>query len=192
MEILIVNACVRKKSRTIKLARQLAKKLGGNVSEVFLEKERIKPMYGLPLVDRSILLEAGELWAEEFAYAHQFAEADVVIFAAPYWDLSFPAVLKIYLENINIVGIAFRYREDGSIEGLCKAKRVYYVTTSGGDVESTYGYGYIKALANKFWGVKYTKLIKAEGLDIQGADVNAIMADAISKIRSMHKIDSGK
>ncbi len=192
MEILIVNACVRKKSRTIKLARQLAKKLEGNVTEVFLEKERIEPVYGLSLVDRNILLEAGELWTDDFNYARQFAEADVVIFAAPYWDLSFPAVLKIYLENVNIVGIAFRYREDGTIEGLCKAKRIYYVSTSGGTIDSTYGYGYVKALANKFWGVEYTKHIKAEGLDIKGADPDAIMKNALSKIESMHKIKTEK
>ena len=90
MEILLVNACVRKKSRTIKLARKLAEKLGGNVTEIFLEKERIKPLYGLPLVDRNIFLASGELWTEEFEYARQFAEADAIIFAAPYWDYSFP------------------------------------------------------------------------------------------------------
>ena len=84
MEILLINSCVRKKSRTIKLARQLAKKLGGNVTEVFLEKERIKPLYGLPLVDRTILLEAGELWDDTFSYARQFADADVIILAEIY------------------------------------------------------------------------------------------------------------
>ncbi|MBQ1712247.1 MAG: ACP phosphodiesterase, partial [Firmicutes bacterium] len=78
MEILLVNACVRKKSRTIKLARKVAETLGGNVTEVFLEKERIRPMYGLPLVNRAILLEAGELWNKDFALAQQFANADAI------------------------------------------------------------------------------------------------------------------
>ena len=113
MEILLVNACVRKKSRTIKLARKVAKTLGGNVTEVFLEKERIKPMYGLPLVTREILLEAGELWNKDFSLAQQFAAADAIVFAAPFWDLSSPAILKIYLEIINIAGIVFEYLPDG-------------------------------------------------------------------------------
>ena len=163
MEILLVNSCVRKKSRTIKLARQLAKKLGGNVTEVFLEKERIKPLYGLPLVDRSILLEAGELWDDTFNYARQFADADVIIFAAPYWDLSFPAILKIYIETINIVNIAFEY---GTI------------------VNDSFGYGYVKELAEFFWGIKETHLIKVEGLDAEGADVPAIMENAIAHIKA--------
>ena len=185
MEILLINACVRKKSRTIKLARRLAKKIGGNVTEVFLEKERIKPLYGLPLVDRDILLEAGEFWDDTFNYARQFADADIIIFAAPFWDLSFPAIMKIYIETINIVNIAFEYNEDGSPHGLCKAKKLYYVSTSGGTIENySFGYGYVKELANAFWGIPETHLIKAEGLDVKGADVNKILEDAVAGIDS--------
>ena len=183
MEILLINSCVRKKSRTIKLARQVAKKLGGNVTEVFLERERIKPLYGLPLVDRTILLEAGELWDDTFNYARQFANADVIIFAAPYWDMSFPSILKIYIENVNIVNIAFEYGPKGGVIPLCKATKMYYVTTSGGTIENdSFGFGYMKALAEYFWGVKECHQIKAEGLDRKNADVNAIMAKAIESI----------
>ena len=183
MEILLVNACVRKKSRTIKLARKVAKTLGGNVTEVFLEKERIKPMYGLPLVNREILLEAGELWNKDFSLAQQFAAADAIIFAAPFWDLSFPAILKIYLEIINIAGIVFEYLPDGSVRGLCKAKKVCYVTTSGGKIENdTFGYGYIKELATKFWGIQDVHMIKAEDLDVDGADEKKIMEKAMAGI----------
>ena len=183
MEILLVNACVRKKSRTIKLARKVAETLGGNVTEVFLEKERIRPMYGLPNVNRAILLEAGELWNKDFALAQQFANADAIIFAAPFWDLSFPAILKIYLEIINIAGIVFEYLPDGSVEGLCKAKKLCYVTTSGGKIENdTFGYGYVKELATSFWGIKDVHLIKAEGLDVEGEDVDKIMQDAMAHI----------
>lgn len=183
MEILLINSCVRKKSRTIKLARNVAKKIGGNVTEVFLEKERIKPLYGLPLVDRDILLSAGELWCDTFNYAQQFAAADVVIFAAPYWDLSFPSILKIYIETINVAGITFEYNPDGSVHGLCKAKKLYYVCTAGGTIADTsFGFGYVKTLANTFWGIEDVHLIKAEGLDIDGADVNKIMHDAVENM----------
>ena len=183
MNILLVNACVRKKSRTIKLARKLAKKLGGDVTEVFLEKDRVSPLYGLPLVDRDILLDSGEFWDDTFANARQFAGADVIIFAAPNWDLSFPGILKIYLESININGIAFERTEDGDIRGLCKAKRLYYVTTSGNAVGSeTFGYGYVRALATMFWGIQHTRLVKAEDLNASGADPEAIMDAVIAGI----------
>ena len=184
MEILLVNACVRKKSRTIKLARKLAEKLGGNVTEIFLEKERIKPLYGLPLVDRNIFLASGELWTEEFEYARQFAEADAIIFAAPYWDYSFPAIMKIYLETINVPGVTFEYTDDGHINGLCKATAVYYVMTSGRTIDNmTFGYGYIRELARTFWGIRDTHLVKAENLDYPGGNLDDAIDAAITHYR---------
>lgn len=47
-------------------------------------------------------------------------------------DLSFPARLKIYLENIYVTGIVSKYDENGRPRGLCRAERLYYVTTAGG------------------------------------------------------------
>ena len=183
MEVLLVNSCVRKKSKTIKLARKLADKIGGNVTEVFLEGERVKPLYGLPLVDRDILLDAGEYWDDTFNNARQFADADVIIFAAPNWDLSFPAILKTYLESVNVWNIAFEHAEDGSIRGLCKAKMVFYVTTSTNYISTeTFGYGYIRELAHTFWGVKETRMVKAEGLGAKGADPEKLMDLAIELV----------
>ncbi len=183
MEVLLINACVRKKSRTIKLARKLAAKIGGNTTEVFLEKDRVNPLYGLPLVDREILLDAGELWDDMFDNARQFAEADVIIFAAPNWDLSFPAILKMYLESVNVWNIAFEHGEDGQIHGLCKAKKIFYVTTSSNYISTeTYGYGYIRELAHTFWGVQDTQMVKAEWLDEKGADPDQIMDAVIARV----------
>ncbi len=48
-----------------------------------------------------------------FRYARQFAGADEIVIAAPYWDLSFPSVLKVYLEHICITGITFQYTPEG-------------------------------------------------------------------------------
>lgn len=40
-----------------------------------------------------------------FKYAKQFAEADEIVIAAPYWDLAFPATVRIYFEAITVTGI---------------------------------------------------------------------------------------
>ena len=40
-----------------------------------------------------------------FDLASQFQQADEIVIAAPYWDLSFPAILKLYLENIYVTGV---------------------------------------------------------------------------------------
>ena len=98
---------------------------------------------------------------------------------APYWDLSFPAALKQYLELVNVVGITFGYSENGMPFGLCRAKRLFYVSTAGGHyVPPTFGFDYVKALAQNFYGIMDVRHIEAAGLDIAGADVEAIMAGA--------------
>ena len=99
--------------------------------------------------------------------------------AAPFWDLSFPASLKQYLEQINVTGVTFRYSEEGVPVGLCRAERLYYVTTAGGHfVPEAYGFGYVQALAQSYYGIKDVRLIEAAGLDIDGADTDAIMKAA--------------
>ena len=107
----------------------------------------------------------------------------MIVISAPYWDLSFPATLKTYIEAINVVGLTFIYNEDGHPEGLCNAKKLVYITTAGGKIISDeYGFGYIKELAQKFHGIKDIEYIKAEELDIIGADIEGIMSKAEKKI----------
>ena len=60
--------------------------------------------------------------------------------------------------------------------GLYNAKKLYYVTTAGGDfAPEEFGFGYVKALAQNYYGIRDVELIKAVGLDIVGADVETIM-----------------
>ena len=103
--------------------------------------------------------------------------------AAPYWDLSFPAALRVYLEHITITGLTFRYTPYGRPEGLCRAGRLIYVTTSGGPMgDPSYGYGYIRTLANTFYGIGDVRCFRAENLDIFGADVEGILQKALGEI----------
>lgn len=84
---------------------------------------------------------------------------------------------------MNVVGITFRYTEEGIPVGLCKAERIYYVTTAGGYyVPADFGFGYVKALAENYYGIHDVRLIEASGLDIYGADVDAILTSAEENI----------
>ena len=112
-----------------------------------------------------------------FDYAKQFSAADIIVIAAPFWDLSFPAALKVYIENIYVTGIVSKYGADGRPEGLCKAKKLYYVTTAGGPYDSRYSYDYIQDLALNYFGIDETMLIQAEMLDIFGNDPEKILAE---------------
>ena len=183
-QILFINACVRRDSRTLQLAERLLEILDRPVEEVRLERTVFPVADEAFLQTRDRLVDEGKLEDPMFDLARQFAAAEEIVIAAPYWDLSFPASLKQYLEQINVVGIAFRYTQEGIPESLCRAKRLYYVTTAGGNyVPEEFGYGYVKALAQGYYGIPDVRLVKATGLDIVGADAEAIMHAAEEEIR---------
>ncbi len=120
-----------------------------------------------------------------FEYARDFSSADVIVIAAPFWDLSFPAILKLYIENIYITGLVTEYDPHGIPHGLCRATKLYYVTTAGGLYEPKYSYEHIRDLAVNYFGIKETELIKAEMLDVQGYDADRIMEQALSEIETI-------
>ena len=181
--ILFVNACVRPESRTMQLAEYILDRLCGQVVEVNLEQEQIQPLNRERLEERDAVLAAGQDDAEILRYANQFKNADTIVIAAPYWDLSFPAIVKNYLESVTVCGVTFKYSPDGIPIGLCKAKRLIYAMTAGGPVFSPdYGFDYVKALAQNFYGIQDVKCFKAENLDIIGADVQKILNETKKEI----------
>ena len=184
--ILYVNACVRKNSRTKVLAEKLLARLGRPIEEVRLEEISF-PVFNEAFNDRrDRLIAQGDFQDPLFDLARQFSEAETIVVAAPYWDLSFPAMLKQYLEQITVVGLTFKYSEEGVPVSLCRAKRLYYVTTAGGNyVPDDYGFGYVKALVQSYYAVPDVRKIEADGLDIVGADVDAIMAEAEEALNAM-------
>ena len=179
MNILYINACVRKDSRTNELAQYALRKLQGEVKEINLNSKKITPLYQDKLNLRDDLIKNKDYDHSMFEYAKQFANSDTIVISAPYWDLSFPAILKTYIENINVNGITFSYSEKGYPVSLCKAKKLIYITTAGGPIISDeFGFGYIKSLAENFYGIKDIEYIKAEGLDIYGVNIKEIFEKA--------------
>ena len=139
--LLFINACVRgKDSRTLALCERLLtsikeanqKDMAFKIEEIRLSTENLIPLNYERLQRRDELLANGIYEDSMFDYANAMAQADMIVIAAPYWDMSFPASLKIFLEAASVVGITFAYAEDGTPVGLCQAQDMYYVTTSGG------------------------------------------------------------
>ena len=186
-QILYVNACVRKESRTRSLAKKLLARLDMPYEEIRLED------ISFPAVTEEYLNTRDQLLSQEafqdplFDLARQFSEAEDIVIAAPYWDLSFPAMVKQYLEQITVVGITFKYSEEGIPVGLCRAKRLFYVTTAGGFfAPEEYGFGYVKGLAQNYYGIQDVRKVEALGLDIYGADVDAIMTSAADQLQGIN------
>lgn len=185
-KILFVNACVRENSRTRELAEHILEMHDGEVREVNLMLDELKPLDRELLAKRDRLINENKLSDDMFRCARDFAEADNIVIAAPYWDLAFPAFLKIYLEQITVCGITFRY-ENNRPRGLCRAKRLIYVTTAGGPIYLNFGFEYVKALAQSLYGIGEVLFFKAENLDIDGIDVSSIMQSAKREISEYFK-----
>ncbi len=181
MNCLYINACVRNESRTDRLARKLLSRFS-NVDEVVLESLDLKPLDRERLDQRTRLIEEKNYSSSIFSYAKQFREAEYIVIAAPYWDLSFPAILKIYLENIYVTGLVSEYDEQGKPKGLCHAKKLFYVTTAGGPFDSSYSYSYIEDLSLHYFGISSAELIVAQMLDVEGTDVEEVLQSVEKKI----------
>ena len=175
MKILYINACVRENSRTKKLADYLITKLGHDVKEIDLDKTNITPIHKNLLQKRFEFISQKNFDDEMFSYAKDFVSADTIVIAAPYWDFSFPSLLKVFFEHINISKLVFDYSDEGKLISLCKAKKLYYVTSKGGYGPDNFGFEYVRALCNTLYGINDVILIKAEGLDVHGNNTDKIL-----------------
>ncbi len=132
-KLVVINACVRQDdSRTLRVAEPIIEALSKRYAVV---------RYDLPQMDFVLPLSTEKLaerdrgviapWALEAA--KNIAEADRIIIASPFWDMSFPAVLKCFFEQTTLFGVTFV--DDGkTCSGLCKSPKVLYITTRGSNI----------------------------------------------------------
>ncbi len=193
MNILFINACVRgEASNTLKLCRAALEALQekfpeATISEVDLNIDRPEPLYPEQVEQRSALHAAKAYDHALYAYAREFAAADKIVIGAPYWDLAFPSVLKIYLERICAVDVTFAYSPEGAPYSLCRGDQLLYVSTAGGPVEGlNLGFDYIKALCMVFFGISDVRCFMIPGLDT-GIDIAAAIAAGEEEIRALVK-----
>lgn len=197
-KLLFIDACVNRGiSRTEQLVQALLKEMNQNgeyeIETLNLEDEDLKLFTGKESALRESLTRAGNFEGPLFTYAKQFAAADRIVVAAPYWDFSFPARMKCYLEQICVTGLTFTFSSKGIPGGLCHADSLHYVTTSGGSIgELNLGYEYLEKLCKVYYGINETVCYTAEGLDIEGNSVEEIMKEAEEKaVQKYREFTSG-
>ena len=160
MKLLFVNCCISRRgagSRTHALAEAFLTAFRAAHPDAAVEEIApetllaLKPFDAALLQKRDALAEAGNFDAPVYALARQFREADAVVVAAPFWDLSYPAALRTYIEYISAVGLTYHYTE----AGCC-----------GGDVEREDSIGVLhwRQLAAMF-GIPKFDYVFAGGLD---------------------------
>ena len=173
-KLLFVDSCIKAaESRTRKIAYAMLEELHkSNLFEVETVVVDEIPLVPLGLKEykyRRQLLDAKKMDDPLFNYAKQFAMADLIVIAAPFWDMSFPSKLKIYFENIAVAGFTFINTADGNSVGVCIAERMVYITTRGMDIPDGHvmeqASPYLKALT-AFFGINDFVKVSAYGLDI--------------------------
>jgi len=190
--VLFIDCCIRgEQSRTRMLAEgflaALAERSDIQIERLTLMDEPLVPFQNGFFWQRERLLEAGELGHPRFRYAHQFQRADRIVIAAPFWDLSFPALLKVYIENLCVQGITFDCDETNGTYGVCRAKKMLFLTTRGGALEGSpmdNGTKYLSDMA-KFFGIPQFDHIAADGLDLGLEPPEAIVGRAVERAEEL-------
>lgn len=193
MKLLFVDCCISQRgpgSRTAALAKAyleafLAAHPGWEMETVSQETLLgLRPFDPAMLDERTALAAVGAFDAPVFALARQFRAADRVVVAAPFWDLSFPAALRTYIEYISANGLAYHYDAQGC-HGDCRAEQLVYLT-SGGDVErpDSAGVLYWRQLSAMF-GIGGFGYVFAGGLDLDPARAPELLAAAEEAARRL-------
>ena len=119
-------------------------------------------------------------------YAIQFKKADKYIFAAPFWNLSIPAVLKAYIDYVCYSGVSFEYTESGPV-GLLNDKKAVYIVSYGGIHSEKYDFakGYLYAIL-KLMGIEDIKTISCENTSVLlGKDLDKAVKDSVNIAKEM-------
>ncbi len=167
-KLLFVNACIRENSRTEELCRQYLKKIENEyqIEKVQLSRMNMKPFDAEMLKQREEDISQGKLGTEKYQMARQFAEADRIVIAAPYWDCLFPAILRIYLEHICVTGITFSYGENGMPVKMCHADQLTYITTCGGFLQEESAVKSLICELGRLFSIDDVRFYAAEGIDV--------------------------
>ncbi len=169
-KLVVIDCCMRAESRTKQILNPVVEALSLRYDVEHIDVASL----GLKAVDSVVLDEraSGYVPEEIVSMARRIANAHRIVIAAPFWDMSFPAALKVFFENMSLFNITFA--DDGEkCVGLCSCERVLYITTrgmnihTGDDIEQ--GVPYIKALS-RLWGMGDVMCVSAQNLDYSTDD----------------------
>lgn len=192
IDILYIDCCIRgEQSRTRKLAEAflsaLSRRGDCKIERLILMDEPLVPLAAGFFWQREQLLAEGALEHPRFRYARRFARADRIVIAAPFWDLNFPALLKVYIENLCVQGITFDCDAQNGTYGICRAKKMLFLTTRGGALEGSpldNGTKYLADMAG-FFGIPQFAHVAADGLDLGLEPVETILEAAVTRAEAV-------
>lgn len=182
-KLLYIDACIRdEQSRTKRIATPIV--------EALKQKYEVQTLVindlDLSIVKKELVTKRtnGDIDPQVMSWAESVRDADRIVIAAPFWDMSIPAALKNFLELCSIFDVTFK-SDDKTCYGNCKAEKMLYITTRGMDIDTgdvlEQGSSYLKALS-WLWGVGPLEVVSAQNMDyLSETEIEERISKAISE-----------
>lgn len=165
-KLLYIDACIRDdESRTKQIAEPIVKALGKKYD---VQRFVLNDM-DLEIVQRDLIRKRlnGMIDATVMSWAETVRDADRIVIAAPFWDMSIPAALKNFIELCSILDVTFK-TNDKTCYGNCRAEKMLFITTRGMDIPTgdvrEQATSYLKALS-WLWGIGPMQVVSAQNMD---------------------------
>lgn len=165
-KLVYIDACIRDKdSRTKKVATPIINELKKKYDVTTFCINDLK----LDIVQNELINKrlSGNIPEYVMEWATTIQSADRVVIAAPFWDMSIPSSLKVFIELCSILNVTFK-SDDKTCFGNCKSEKLLYITTRGMDIstndELDQGTSYLKALSF-LWGLGEVFVISCQNMD---------------------------
>ena len=170
-KLLYIDACIRDdESRTKRIAEPIVKALEKKYD---VQRFVLNDM-DLEIVQRDLIRKRlnGMIDATVMSWAETVRDADRIVIAAPFWDMSIPAALKNFIELCSILDVTFK-TNDKTCYGNCKAEKLLFITTRGMDIPTgdvrEQATSYLKALS-WLWGIGPMQVVSAQNMDYTSVD----------------------
>lgn len=182
-KLLYIDACIRdEQSRTKRIAIPVVEALKHRYDVQSLVLNELD----LSIVKKELITKRnnGEIDPQVMSWAESVRDADRIVIAAPFWDMSIPAALKNFLELCSIFDVTFK-SDDKTCYGNCKAEKMLYITTRGMDISTgdalEQASSYLKALS-WLWGIGPLEVVSAQNMDyITEKEIEEKISKAISE-----------
>ena len=182
-KLLYIDSCIRGElSRTKRIATPIVEKLSKRyeVETITINNLNLVPVQA----DENRRRASGIVSEEAICWANKIKNADKIVIAAPFWDMSIPAALKTFFELCSLFHVTFD-SDDKTCYGLCKAENAMLITTRGMKIKTgdplEQATPYLKALF-WLWGIKGFEVVARENFDYLPQDkIEEEIASAIEE-----------
>ena len=165
-KLLYIDACIRN-------AESRTKRIASPIVEALKERYEVETLclneMELEIVKEDLIRRRnnGRIDPVVMGWAEKVRDADRIVIAAPFWDMSFPAALKNFFELCSIFDVTFK-SDDKTCFGNCRAEKLLYITTRGMDIATgdplEQATPYLKALS-WLWGIGPLQVVSAQNMD---------------------------